>query len=223
MNTAVILGASRGLGLELQRLYLQNGWSVIGIASSYRESATCGDKEFRCDLRSLASTRECANRVGKLASIHRFYWVAGKMLRGSFATNSPNDLIETLDINFRNPLLIVRAAWCKMLECGEEAKLVVVSSTASRKPKGGESVYCSTKAAQASFAASIAQENTESNVSVGHVIPGGMKTALWHGINEPNFNSFNDPAKVARVVFDNVERAKTNFFEIEIPRGSAKS
>jgi len=217
----VILGASRGLGLELQRLYLQNGWTVIGIASSYSEAVTSGDQLIRCDLRSLESSRECARRVGKLGSIHRFYWVAGKMLRGTFASNSPDDLIETMDVNFRNPILIVHAAWCRMLACGEEAKLVVVSSTASRKPKGGESVYCSTKAAQASFAKSIAQENLGSKVSVGHVIPGGMKTALWHGIEEPNFNSFNDPAKVARIVFDNVERAKTKFFEIEIPRGTA--
>lgn len=98
--------------------------------------------------------------------------------------------------------------------------MIIVASTAARKPKGGESIYCATKAAQASFAQSIALEVTNSELSVGLVIPGGMKTSLWDGIDEPNLASFSDPSNVARVIYDEVEYANQPYFEVEIPRGS---
>ena len=57
------------------------------------------------------------------------------------------------------------------------------------------------------FVSAFSEEITNPNVSVGLVVPGGMKTGLWEGIDEPNLSAFNDPAKVANAVYECVEYA----------------
>lgn len=219
-GTVVILGASRGLGKELSRKYQAAKWSVFGVSRSYANNLKANGGTIHCDLTIEASSKHCAELVRKLDRIDRFYWVAGQMARGSFGAYEEEDIQTTIDVNFRNPLKIVQAAWTKQCDSPTGGKMIIVASTAARQPKGGESIYCATKAAQASFAQSIAQEISNPMLCVGLVIPGGMKTGLWDGFDQPNVAEFNDPYKVAQVVYKEVENASRPYFEVEIPRGS---
>lgn len=217
--TAVILGASRGLGYELACLCEKRGWHTVRIARSYTDAESEYGRRIRCDLGSKRDTRRCAEEILELGEIDRFYWVAGRMLRGDFLSCETEEVYSTVDVNFRNPLSIAQAVWRRQQEATTTTRFIAVSSTAAESSKAGEAVYAATKAAQVSFLRSIAKESTNDQVRVTLVLPGGMKTGLWDKFPNAAYASFSDARKVADRIISVSEDAKTRYTELTIPRG----
>lgn len=96
MSTALIIGASRGIGLELVRQYMTDGWRVIGTA---RDDAGCdrvqalGAQCLRIDVASPVSVTSLASLLGG-EKLNVALYVAGVMDRTSADTPPTQDTFD---------------------------------------------------------------------------------------------------------------------------------
>ena len=182
-KTALVTGASSGIGREIARVLSGKGYSVILAARSaarLRElSGTLpGESEmYVCDLSRRAEVAALAEYVKEIrpdAVVNN----AGFGLFGDVAEASPERMAEMIDVNVTAVTLLTAAALATMKERGEGRVLNVVSS-AGLLPGGPHmAVYYATKAFVVSLTGAAAQELSEagSRVTVSALCPGPVDT-----------------------------------------------
>ena len=225
-DNVFILGASRGLGLEIAKITFDLGAINIKASSSLADGKKTIDAQVRkiylhCDLRNLESTQDFLKRLdAQNRRIDRFFWVAGSLLKGDFAAQKPEDITAALDINFRNSVLVAHHIWKKMQSSKQGKSFSVIASSSGIKPRSDEAIYVATKHAQVGFTRSLGLENRDPNLKISLFLPGGMQTPFWDKQKPPDFDEFLDPAKVARKIIAAVLVQTPSFLELDIPRGS---
>jgi short-subunit dehydrogenase len=225
-DSVFILGASRGLGLEIAKITFDLGAINIKASSSLTDGSKTVEGRVRkiylnCDLRSLKSTQDFLCRLERQnPPINRFFWVAGQLLKGEFVGQRADEILSTIDINFRNSALVAHQVWKTMQSSGDGKSFTVIASSSGIKPRSDEAIYVATKHAQVGFARSLGLENRDSGLKISLFMPGGMQTPLWDGRRPADYGGFLDPARVARKIIDTVLAQQEPFLEMEIPRGS---
>jgi short-subunit dehydrogenase len=217
----IIIGGTKGLGYEIARLLRAKGEETFVAGRTYekdRHGEGCA-----LDLASDESVDSFARFIREEVAVDglkKFFWVAGYGYLGDFAKQDDAKLMA--ETNFANVLPIAQAAWQKVIDSDSETHFVVISSTTGFKPRDNEAVYSATKHAQVGFTRSLGLESKrlESNVKVSLFLPGGMQTAFWEGDEPEIFSEFNDPAKVAKKICDNVDAQHDFFYEEVIERGT---
>jgi short-subunit dehydrogenase len=219
METALILGATKGLGKALTDLCQQQNWKVIGTGSSVEDGEEQGVIYKHCNLSDPKSVKSLCDYIAH-EEIDHFFWVAGRVLKGPFHEQSAEEIANTIDINYRNSMLIAHAAWKRMYNTTTPKSFVVVASSSGRKPRSDEQVYAGTKHALVGTAASLGLENQNENLHVLLVLPGGMQTSFWDRNPTADYGQFLDPQKVAQKIMETMLQQRTAYAELEIPRGS---
>jgi len=67
LKTAVVTGASSGIGAELIRTLKARGWHTIGLSRSASEA----DEHEECDVADRAAVESAAQRMSSTSSSHR--------------------------------------------------------------------------------------------------------------------------------------------------------
>lgn len=222
-NVTLVLGGTKGLGKEIALRCVFEGDDVIVTGSSFsKEYTEDGITYIPCDLSSMLSVNNFLAYFRKqhTAPIKRFFWCAGRLIKGDFGEQSDNDILTAIDINFRNPSVVAKAVWQNMQKSKEGCQFVVVSSSSGTKARKDEAVYVATKHAQVGFAKSLGMENNNPNVHVALVMPGGMKTSFWDKNPSPDYDSFLNPKHVAQNIVTRAMFQDEFYDEYDIPRGS---
>jgi NAD(P)-dependent dehydrogenase (short-subunit alcohol dehydrogenase family) len=155
----MIVGATRGIGLELTKQYANEGNQVIACArdtanaSLLNEVASSSEniKIEQLDIADAGSIESASSRIGEEA-IDSVIIVAGWV--GGMPDNQTIDNIDidewhnTLNINTIGPLLVAKAFKSNLAASGN-GNLMILSSqlAASTWPMGGMYIYSTTKAA----------------------------------------------------------------------------
>jgi len=216
----IIIGGTHGLGLEIAKKLRAAGEETFAVGRSYNEAGH-GDG-LKVDLANPEEARLLADKVKELAAAGavNFYWVAGYGYKGDFARQeSPEQMAA---VNFGNVLPAAQQNFTAMLSLPEASHFVVVSSTTGNKARADEAVYAGTKHAQVGFARSLGleAERLHSPVKVTLFMPGGMQTPFWDEGRPDSYDTYLDPAKVARHVVAAAQAQTTPFYEETIERGS---
>ena len=201
MKTICITGANRGLGLELARQYLENGFRVI---------ATCRLPESADELKKLQQKHDehlliHALDVCSQHSITQFAQTVDTPIdilinnagipagtRGQFnfppvdalSVEQTENMIsrwqQVLHTNTIAPLMLSMAL-LKNLEKGKEKKIVIISSrmgSIEDNDTGKSYLYRSSKAAVNAVAKSLSLDMAEKGICVGLLHPGWVKTDM---------------------------------------------
>ncbi|MFC3076040.1 SDR family NAD(P)-dependent oxidoreductase [Shinella pollutisoli] len=213
MSTVVITGAEQGLGLELARLYGQEGHRVVAGCLDparpdiVRLAGECpGVTVHRLDVTRDGSVAAFADAVrsGPVdilvnnAGIHLRKWSPPD-------TVSFDDWEATLRVNTLGPARVSFALQRSLASAGG-AKLVTISSdwgSVSNHP-GTAYDYCSSKAAVNSVMRGIARNWAASGITVLLIHPGWMRTAMG-GADAPNLPA--DSARRVKAVIDGASAA----------------
>jgi NAD(P)-dependent dehydrogenase (short-subunit alcohol dehydrogenase family) len=192
-KTALVTGASRGIGAATARLLAQNGAHVI-VSSRKLQSCLEVVAAIKADGGSASA---CAAHIGEVASIDALFahlkehHPALDMLVNNAATNPyfgpmlDMDMAafdKTVEVNihgyFYTSVLAARA----MRERG--GAIVNVASVNGRRAAPGQGVYSMTKAAILSMTEGFAKELAQFKIRVNAVLPGLTDTkfagALTH-------------------------------------------
>jgi NAD(P)-dependent dehydrogenase (short-subunit alcohol dehydrogenase family) len=186
-KTALITGASRGIGAALARMLHDRGVN-LGLAS--RRGDDLGlDRVVAgpCDVRDLeALERLCAATAEAFGGIDIVVPNAGVGAYGSFLDLSREHLDEMLDVNLKGTVYAIRAALPHML--GREGDVVTLASEAGRRGLPNEAVYCASKFGQVGLTRALDHELYGQGIRCTNICPGGVATdfALEPGRGRPH-------------------------------------
>ena len=174
-KTAVITGASGGIGAAVARMLHERGVN-LGLAS--RRGSDLGLENavaHACDVRDLdALMRLCEETAARFGRIDIVVANAGVGAYGPFLSLSKEHLDEMLDVNLKGTAYAIRAALPHML--GREGDVITLASEAGRRGLPNEAVYCASKFGQVGLTRALDHELRVHGIRCTNVCPGGVAT-----------------------------------------------
>jgi NAD(P)-dependent dehydrogenase (short-subunit alcohol dehydrogenase family) len=184
-KTAVVTGASKGIGFAITSAFVEAGAHVIGGArtcgqglSALRET---GQVTFvQVDLSQPGSAEEliavAANRGGIDVLINN---VGGATVHpGGFASITDDQWKASWDLNVMAVVRPTRAALPQIARRGG-GSIVFVGSISAYLPGPETYNYCAAKAAIINIAKALSKELAPNNIRVNSVTPGAVSTRRW--------------------------------------------
>jgi len=210
MNTAIITGASVGIGRATAEAFLAEGYQVYNL--SRRPCPTPGVHNLPCDLSSPAAIAEACKRLadgmagsGSVALVHN----ASQMRKDSAGDCDSDSLREVLESN----VVAINSLNQHLLPLlPSTSSVLYVGSTLSEKAVAGSFSYVVSKHAQLGMMRATCQDLMGSGLHTALICPGFTDTEMLrtHLGNDPaveqliaGMNSFNrliEPAEIAELI-----------------------
>ena len=182
-KTAVVTGASSGIGEATARLLAREGCNVVlaarredrlnALAADLGEGTLAAPTDVTDPAACAALVARTVERFGSMEILVNN---AGLGLYGSVAEGDPEDWRKMFDVNVLGVLYVTRAAVRQMLRQGA-GDLVFVSSLAGRRvPRADGTVYAATKHAVNAVAEGLRMDVHEKGIRVINVEPGLVRT-----------------------------------------------
>ncbi|MEU6247689.1 SDR family oxidoreductase [Glycomyces sp. NPDC047010] len=207
-RTAVVTGASAGLGLALAERLAADGWNLVltarGEARLKAAADRLGAEYIAGDLAYDAEHRErlIALADGRIDLLVNNASTLGEVPLPTLADADLSRLPEVFELNMRVPLHLVQLALPSLRERG--GAVVNISSDAATGPYATWGVYGASKAALDQLSNVLAAE--EPAVRVWAVDPGEMRTQmLADAVGEADAAEAGDPADAAAAIVRLVE------------------
>jgi uncharacterized protein len=179
-DTALITGASSGIGEEFARQLAARGYELVLVArrkdrlEALAEELPTQAHVVACDL-----TREADKLKGKVdklgIQVDMLLNNAGFGLRGRFLDAPEGRDVEMIRVNCEAVVILTRAFLPAMLERGNGG-IITVASTAGAQPLPYEATYGATKAFATNFTEALHMELRGTGVKALAVNPGPVPT-----------------------------------------------
>ncbi len=213
-KTALITGASSGIGRELTRLFAKDGYNLVlvgrdeealqqqiyNLKNQYGTQATIISKDLsdpKAPDEIYAETGQQGLKIDVLVND------AGFGEYGMFATET--DLQKELDVVQVNAVALMHLTklYLKDMVSRNEGKILMLGSEVSVVPNPLMAVYGATKAFIKSFSEAIRNELKDTNITVTVLMPGATNTNFFKAAGAENAkgadpNKTADPAAVAK-------------------------
>jgi uncharacterized protein len=181
-KTALITGASGGIGEALARTLAQHGYDLILVARTISKLETLGAElnakngvqttSISSDLSAFdASEKLIAELETRELNVDLLVNNAGFAEYGEFATGDPQKQQQMISLNILTLTMLTRALLPKMLE-RKFGRVMNVASTAAFMPGPLMSVYYASKAYVLSFSEALGEELLGTGVTVTALCPG---------------------------------------------------
>jgi hypothetical protein len=213
----LITGGSTGIGLELAKIFAENGHNLILVARDNGELQAAKSQlnvndidvvTISKDLFEPDAAFELYDEIKqKGLDVAILVNDAGQGQYGLFAETDIQRDLEIVQLNILSLLTLTKLFLKDMLDRGE-GKILNLSSIASKAPGPWNSVYHGTKAFVQSFTEAIRSELKDSGVSVTALLPGATDTDFFNkaGMQDSKImqdkDKLADPAKVAKDGYD---------------------
>jgi uncharacterized protein len=210
---AVVTGASSGIGLELAKLFADDGYHLIVAAEDEELSSAPGDEKVRVDLATPEGVEELYARIQAAGRpVDAIALNAGIGAGGAFATDTRlEDEIKLVDLNVRSTVHLAKLVLPGMVGRGQ-GRLLFTSSIASTMPGPFQAVYNASKSFVQSFALALRNELKDSGVTVTSLMPGPTDTEFFERADmldtAVGSGDKDDPAEVARDGFEAMMEGK---------------
>jgi uncharacterized protein len=219
MTTALITGASSGIGAVYARRLAARGHSLVLVARATDRLNTLAE-ELRgahkvtieiitADLTDDQQLEPVLQRLRSRPPVDILVNNAGTGLAGGFATADPAKLSNLLRINVFAPTMLASAAIAGMVERGRGA-IINIASALALAPEYSHGIYAATKSYMMTLSQSLAAEVTSKGVYIQAVLPAATRTEIFErsggDISKvPNLMEVEDLVDAALVGFDRKE------------------
>lgn len=206
---AVIVGASSGIGREVARLLLADGWHV-GIAArrveclqELKEQAPEQIVMQAIDVTLPDADKQLLTLIERLGGMDLYFHASG--IGKQNPTLEPDIELHTMETNAVGFTRLVGAAYRFFAEQGA-GHIAAITSIAGTKGLGPAPAYSATKALQATYLQALEQQAHKRNLSIHFtdIRPGFVDTALLTG--DFHYPMMMRPDAVARDIVRSVQR-----------------
>jgi NADP-dependent 3-hydroxy acid dehydrogenase YdfG len=187
-RTAIVTGASRGIGLAIARAFLGQGARVALLARSAevleREAAAWAGRALAvpCDLANGGDVDRALSAVAQwLGTPDVLVNNAGAFALAPVGAIPAGDAERLVDVNLLAPLRLVNAVVPAMKQRGR-GHLVTIGSIADRHTYAENAAYAATKFGARALHQVVREELRGTAVRVSLVSPGPVDTELWDPI-----------------------------------------
>ncbi len=188
MKTALITGASGGLGQDFAELFAEQGYQLVLVARSeekLKRIALSLEEEYKVKVyyfvQDLSEAKSASKVYTELKALNLNVDVlinnAGFGKFGAFAKEDVDTLTEMINLNVRTLTELTALVLPEMLE-RNSGKILNVASTAALQSLPNFGAYAATKAYVLSFTESLHYELRKTNISVTALCPGPTVTGF---------------------------------------------
>jgi short-subunit dehydrogenase len=180
-RTALITGASRGIGLSVARSLAQQGMNIALAARSIEPLEEFAAELRKSGVRAVAFPTDVADEtqlvklveavLAEFGSIDVLVNNAGIEAFRPFQLIEPSDITRTIQVNLTATLLLTRYALPHMLKAGR-GHIVNMASTAGKYGPAYGAAYGATKSGMIAFTQSLRGELYKTGVSASAICPG---------------------------------------------------
>lgn len=201
MKKAIIIGASSGLGNEVSRLLLEQGWN-LGVAARrleplerLRELAPERVHTQALDVTRDDATDALQELIDKVGGMDLLFYASG--VGNHNMELEPTIELKTVTTNGLGFTRMIGAAFRYMAAHGG-GHIAAISSIAGTKGLGAAPSYSATKAFQGTYLQALEQQANmrRLNITITDLRPGFVATALLG--DNPKYPMLLDTKKVAR-------------------------
>jgi len=181
-QTALVTGASGGIGLDLAECFAQGGYDLILTARSepalQLQAKRLADKygvaaaSVAADLADHGSGRRLADAIASRGlEVDVLINNAGYGIAGAFAGSDEDEQLGMVDLNIRALVELAHAYWPRIL-ARKRGGVLNVASTAAFQPGPLMATYYASKAFVLSFSEALWKEAEGTGVHVSCLCPG---------------------------------------------------
>lgn len=190
-KTALVTGASQGIGFEIAKVLSYNGANIIGVANSdltaVKAAVEKNGKQFSGFVVDLSSESEVIEFVStvheKVKTIDILVNNAGVTKVGSTLDILDSEYDLTFNVNMKAPYILSREIGRQMIQQGG-GKIINTASIHGFIGSYEVAAYAATKHAIVGLTKALANEWGQYNINVNAVAPGFTKTANTKGLQE---------------------------------------
>jgi NAD(P)-dependent dehydrogenase (short-subunit alcohol dehydrogenase family) len=225
-RVAIVTGASSGIGRQTALDFAGRGCRIVISARRgelLRETAAACEaagaqvEAMTGDLAERAFAESMVERaLARFGRVDMLVNNAGIPKHKQFYDVTPEDVENTMGVNFMAPAYLTLACLPAMLRQGE-GYVVNISSAAGRMPPPRESVYAASKYALTGFSEGLALDLAGSGIHVGVIHVGPIDTEIW-GKTETETaykGKRYPPSLISNAVFTCIEQRR---HEMTVPR-----
>ena len=182
-RTAVVAGASRGIGLAIAEELMAAGAHVVRLARGLADAEGERRTDLRCDLTDPEQVAAAARRVADGAGVpDLLVHSAGSFLVRDLLATSPAEFAGQVAGNLTGPFLVLRAFLPPMVQRGR-GLVVIIGSVADHLPLPGNAAYVAAKHGLRGLHGALAKELKGTGVRLSLVSPGPVDTAIWDPVD----------------------------------------
>ncbi len=221
-KTALITGASSGIGLELAKLFAQDNYDLVLVARRKANLETlAAELAAKYSVRSTIIAHDLSqpsapdaifgelNQKGIVVDV--LVNNAGTQVYGSFAATDLEKELRLIQLNLVSLTHLTKLAVAHMYKHGR-GKILNVGSTGSFAPAPLNAVYCATKAFVLHFSEGIAKDMEGTGITVTTLCPGATRTEFAIKANIEHIRLFRslvmNPEAVAKTGYQALLKGK---------------
>jgi len=168
-RTALVTGASRGIGAATAERLRRDGWSV--------ETA---ERSTGVDLRDPLAAAAAVDRLDRIDAL---VCNAGTIVRKSLFDTTLDDWQHTVDLNLTSVFALAQAAARRMVADGR-GSIVLLASMMSFQGGFNVSAYAASKGGVVQLTKALSNELAGQSVRVNAVAPGYIKTEMTDSLED---------------------------------------
>jgi hypothetical protein len=181
-QTALVTGASMGIGVELARCFATAGYDLIltarsaealdRIAAEFSARYKVKAVAIPCDLGAIGAGEKLAAQIAERGlTVDVLVNNAGYGVAGAYAGSDRAEELGMIDLNIRALAELTHIYWPRML-AGKRGGVLNVASTAAFQPGPLMAVYYASKSFVLSFSEALWKEAEGTGVHVSCLCPG---------------------------------------------------
>ena len=226
IKTALITGASGGIGYELCKEFASGGYHLVLVARSEERLNALAEEMMEkypvrvrvliSDLSRPSAAQEVYESLKKLGiAVHVLVNNAGFSLNGKFAENDLREEVDIIEVHISS-LVKMTHLFLKDMVQRKSGKILNVASTAGFQPGPFMANYYAAKSYVLHFSEGLSEELRKDGVTVSVLCPGVTKTNFWYHkklrptrLREGLFLPMMKPSDVARIGYRGLHRGQT--------------
>jgi short-subunit dehydrogenase len=223
-KTALITGASSGIGYELSKVFAKNGYNLVLVARNTKKLNSIAEeikkqhdiqvKVIPKDLCKSTAPQELYNEVAADGiKIDVLVNNAGIGTYGKFTDASTEQHMDLIQLNITSLTMLCKLFGTDMIKNGS-GRILNVASTAAFQAGSLLSTYYASKAYVLMLSEALKNELKQDNVTVTVLCPGPTRTEFFKrhdmiGTRLERSPHIMSPAKVAEIGFSGLLKGKT--------------
>ena len=222
MKNIIITGTSSGIGLELVKIYSENGYKVISLSrSDLPAKGLIGVEHMNFDISKKESLVNLVNLVkNKYKKIDILINNAGKLINKSFKDLSKDDLYDIYDVNVFGVISLIQSLLPFFKKDSHVVNISSIGGISGSSKFPGLTAYSSSKGALNILTEVLAEEFKESGPKFNSLSLGSVNTPMLNKAF-PGYKAKVDPNEMASFIFDFANNSSKVFNGKVIPVSSS--
>ncbi|HCY97803.1 MAG: 3-oxoacyl-[acyl-carrier-protein] reductase [Polaribacter sp.] len=207
-KSAIITGATRGIGREIAVEFAKQGANVAFTYSASVDAANALEEELKSygvsakGYQSNAANFDAAQELAK--EVHKEFGAIDILVNNAGITKdnlllriSEDDFDKVIEVNLKSVFNLTKAVIRPMMKQRSGA-IINMSSVVGLKGNAGQSNYAASKAGIVGFSKSVALELGSRNIRSNVIAPGFIETEMTAKLDEATVQSWRDGIPLKR-------------------------